>query len=321
MNRMSGKELFLKENLARAIMALSPALLFMPFVSPGAALLLGVTIALALGNPLRHVSKTLSPRFLAIAVIGLGAGMNLHNIVQAGIDGFAYTAIGIAFALGAGLILGRLFKVGAALSLLIASGTAICGGSAIAAVAATIAAKDHDITMAMAIVFILNGLALLLFPPLGHMIGLSEQQFGLWSAMAIHDTSSVVGAAASYGPQALETGTTVKLVRALWIIPLTFAVGSVWGRLTTADSEVRAKPKRPWFILGFVLMAALFTWLPDMQEAGETINSASKRLMVLTLFLIGANLTRESLAHVGKGALAQGAALWLAVSAFTLYLV
>lgn len=311
----------MKNRLACLSIAASPLLLFLPSLSPAIALLLGVILALGLGNPWRHLSKPLSRHFLALAVIGLGAGMNLNNIAQAGLDGFGYTALGIAFALGVGLLLGRLFKVGAELSLLIAAGTAICGGSAIAAVAATINARDHDITIALAVVFILNGLALLLFPMFGHMIGLDESQFGLWSAMAIHDTSSVVGATAGYGPLALETGTTVKLVRALWIIPLTFAIGLIWGRLRSSHGEAHAKPARPWFILGFLLMAALFTYLPAARETGTLINNAAQRLMVLTLFLIGANLTWDSLASVGKNALWQGVLLCLSVSVFTLWLI
>lgn len=321
MNLPSGHNKSFKNNFARALIGVSPILLFLPVVSPAIALLLGVAIALSLGNPLRHFSKALSPHFLAIAVVGLGAGMNLQNVLQAGIDGFAHTAISIAFALCAGLALGRLLKVGSSLSLLIASGTAICGGSAIAAVAATIHAKDHDITVALAVVFILNGIALMLFPPLGHSIGLTQEQFGLWAAIAIHDTSSVVGATASYGPQALETGTTVKLVRALWIIPVTFMIGLVWSRLYTATTEEKTHLKRPWFILGFLLMAGLFTWMPDWSNTAHLINQTAQRLMVLTLFLIGTNLTRESLAHVGKNALIQGILLWLFVSVFTLWLI
>jgi uncharacterized integral membrane protein (TIGR00698 family) len=296
-----------------------------PAVGGGAALLLGIIYAVAFGNPYAEKTKRLTKRLLAVSIVGLGAGMNLATVAEAGAKGIGYTAVSIAATLGAGLAIGRLLRTEREASLLLSVGTAICGGSAIAAVAPAVNAKSHNISVALGVVFLLNALALFLFPMIGHWAGLSETQFGLWAALAIHDTSSVVGAGMKYGPQALAVGTTVKLARALWIVPLVFAVQAFYrppeaAAAISADGAEGRKPPRqyPWFILGFLAMAAAVTFIPVLAAPGAQIAFAARRLLVLTLFLIGANLTPATLREVGARPLVQGVALWLLVAATTL---
>jgi uncharacterized integral membrane protein (TIGR00698 family) len=245
--------------------------------------------------------------------------MNLIVVARVGMHGIAYTVLGICSAFLIGSVLGRALKVNKNTSLLITVGTAICGGSAIAAVAPVLRAKSHEVSVALGIVFLLNACALFIFPFVGHSLALTEAQFGLWSALAIHDTSSVVGATLQYGPHALEVGTTVKLARALWIVPVTFAIGYFVSRNT--DGEGGAKPKRPWFILGFLLMAAVVTFVPALGPAGHIIETVAKRVLVLTLFLIGANLSRETLRSVGAKPFVLGILLWAVTAAGTLALI
>lgn len=289
-----------------------------PYISSAVALLLGAAIALSFGNPYVAKTKALTPRLLAWSVIGLGAGMDLAVVARVGLQGVGYTVAGISFTLLLGLFLGKTLKTEKNTSILLTVGTAICGGSAIAAVAPTIRAKDHEVTVALGTVFLLNAIGLLIFPPMGHALALSERQFGLWSALAIHDTSSVVGAAIQYGSKALETGTTVKLARALWIVPVTLIASRVYK---SDSSEPKAKPKRPWFILGFLAAAALVTWVPVLRPAGHIVETAAKRCLVLTLFLIGSNLSVSTLKAVGVKALAQAVALWVVVASVTLFAI
>jgi uncharacterized integral membrane protein (TIGR00698 family) len=230
--------------------------------------------------------------------------------------GFRYTVIGIMLTLSIGLSLGWLFRTERDTSLLITVGTAICGGSAIAAVAPAIRAKNNDVSVALATVFFLNAMALLVFPPIGHHLGLSQMQFGVWSALAIHDTSSVVGAAMQYGADALEIATTIKLTRALWIVPVTLAIGMVWNRASTVTGA--GKPKRPWFILGFLAAAALVTWIPALKPSGHIVFVCSQRLLVVTLFLIGSGLSRQALQAVGRRPIIQGFLLWVVMGTGTL---
>lgn len=284
------------------------------------ALMLGIAAALIFGNPYQGKTKKLVTPLLQIAVVGLGAGMNLNTVLRAGAQGFVYTVIGIGLTLFMGeKILRAVFKTSPATSFLITVGTAICGGSAIAAVSGAIRAKDGDISVALATVFLLNSVALLVFPPLGHWAGLTDSQFGLWCALAIHDTSSVVGASMQFGPHALEIATTVKLARALWIAPLTFAVTLGWlGRSARNDAAEAGKTKKPWFILGFLAAAALFTWVPGIEPAGALLYSISKRLLVLTLFLIGGNLTLATIKGVGAKPFLQGVSLWIIAASSSL---
>lgn len=306
------------QSLGFILIPLVGALCLWPGLPSPLALVLGVAIALLAGNPYLDKIKKITPRLMALSIVGLGFGMNLIVLVQVGFEGLGYTVAGIVTTFAIGLLLGRLLKTQRDVSLLIICGTAICGGSAIAAVSAVIRAKSHDITVALGTVFLLNALALLIFPPLGHHFALTEQQFGLWSALAIHDTSSVVGAALQYGPHAVEVATTIKLARALWIIPMALLIGFVRSRESDTAAGSGGSFKKPWFILGFVLAAALMTWVPSLQPAGHVVEMLAKRAMVLTLFLIGTGLTRSTLQAVGFKPFIQGAALWFAVSALTL---
>jgi uncharacterized integral membrane protein (TIGR00698 family) len=300
----------------RLVFLISASASLVSFVSPGIALLVGIVIALTLGNPYPLTTARFVTPLLQISVIGLGAGMNLIDVGRVGVHGFLYTVIGITLTLSIGLSLGWLFRTERDTSLLITVGTAICGGSAIAAVAPAIRAKNDDVSVALATVFFLNAVALLVFPPIGHHLGLGQMQFGVWSALAIHDTSSVVGAAMQYGAHALEIATTIKLTRALWIVPVTLAIGMVWNRGSIVKSA--GKPKRPWFILGFLVAAAVVTWIPDLKPSGHIVFVCSQRLLVVTLFLIGSGLSRQALLAVGRRPIIQGFLLWVVMGTGTL---
>ena len=277
-----------------------------PMVSAPMALTAGLVFGLVIGNPWKNSTSTWSRRLLQASVVGLGFGINLPVILQTGKDAFFYTAISISFTMLAGWLLGRLFKTPQRTSTLISFGTAICGGSAIAAMAPVIKAEGEETGVALATVFTLNSIALILFPPLGHLLGMGQQQFGLWSALAIHDTSSVVGAAAAYGGLALAIGTTVKLTRALWIMPS--ALLAAW--FTKSEGKARF----PLFIIGFIAAAAIKTALPQLEQLWHPLNSIARQSLVVTLFLIGSGLTREVLAKTGIKPLAQGTTLWIIVS-------
>lgn len=291
---------------------------FAPFVTSAMALLLGAFLGLTLGNPNLDLSKKLAQKLLMWSVVGLGAAMDLRVVGHVGLHGVVYTFIGISLTLLLGELLRRLFKGEFVISILISVGTAICGGSAIAALAPVVRAKHHDITVALATVFLLNAAALILFPWIGHQLSLSPHDFGLWSALAIHDTSSVVGATLQYGGEALQVGTSVKLARALWILPVTlFFVWRESKKVENSDHG-RAQVKIPWFIGGFILMAGLVTFIPLLQAAGTWVSFFAKRSLVVTLFLIGSNLTRASLKAVGFKPLLQGVLLWFVVATSTL---
>jgi len=277
-----------------------------PLVSAPMALTAGLVFGLAIGNPWKNTTSIWSRRLLQTSVVGLGFGMNLPVILKTGKDAFLYTAISISFTMLAGWLLGRLFKTPQRTSTLISFGTAICGGSAIAAMAPVIKAEAEETGVALATIFTLNSIALILFPPLGHLLGMGQQQFGLWSALAIHDTSSVVGAAAAYGGLALAIGTTVKLTRALWIMPS--ALLAAWF------TKSEGKASFPLFIVGFIAAAAIKTALPQFEPLWHPLNSIAKQSLVVTLFLIGSGLTREVLGKTGIKPLAQGVTLWIIVS-------
>jgi uncharacterized integral membrane protein (TIGR00698 family) len=313
------KNLFRNQSLSRYLFLALALLSLTNWINSGIGLLMGIFFALFFGNPYLDLSKQFTHRLLAWAVVGLGAGMNLAVVANVGFQGLGYTILGIATALLAGTALGRLLKTSQDTSLLITVGTAICGGSAIAAVAPVIRAKHHEISVALGIVFLLNALALFLFPTLGHYFGMNEEQFGLWSALAIHDTSSVIGATLQYGPHALEVGTTVKLARALWIVPIAFAIGFFRSRKQSAsEGSGGAAGKKPWFILGFLIAAALVTWIPDLQSFGHQVEAIAKHLFVLTLFLIGSNLTPAALKSVGVKPFIQGTLLWALIATTSL---
>lgn len=297
-----------------AFVALS-VLALTPWATAPIALVVGIAFALLFTNPFPAQTKTAQTYLLQGSVVGLGAAMNLETVLKVGASGALQTALGLTLTLGFAFALTKLLKTEATTSLLIGVGTAICGGSAIAAVAPAVGAKSEQTSVALAVVFLLNGVALLIFPPIGHAVGLTEDQFGLWAALAIHDTSSVVGASMQYGERALEVGTTVKLARALWIIPLTLVLARVWKHEQKAGG---AKPKRPWFILGFVAMAGLVTWVPALQPLGKPVAAVARQVLVLTLFLVGAGVSREALRTVGVRPIVLGVTLWLVVGAVTL---
>jgi uncharacterized integral membrane protein (TIGR00698 family) len=314
-----------KSLMVKPLIALLAVLCLVPDLPPlgwhalptWGALLAGVAVTLVLGNPWTARTKSLTPQLLAVSVMGLGAAMNLRTVAVVGLQGFGYTLVGIGATLAMGALLGRVLAVRRATGTLVSVGTAICGGSAIAAAAPVIGADDEETSAALGIVFLLNATALLLFPAIGHHFGLTQHAFGLWAALAIHDTSSVVGAAATYGPEALVVATTTKLVRALWIVPVTLGLGALVAR-PAAGSTGRPKAKRPWFILGFLAAAALVSFLPALQPAGKLVASLAQRLLVLTLFLLGLGLSRAALARVGARPFFMGFVLWLLVASGTL---
>ena len=305
-------------SLAHILLPLAGILSLLPQVPSAVGLLLGMALALSIGNPYLQQTRSWTHRLLALSVVGLGAGMDLHVVGKVGLQGIGYTLVGISLSLTLGLWLAKRLHIAGNTGLLIAVGTAICGGSAIAAVAPAVGAKPHEVTVSLGTVFLLNAAALILFPLIGHHFALSQQQFGLWSALAIHDTSSVVGATLHYGPDALRIGTTVKLARALWIVPVAFAIGLIHSKKGGAVSDERPATKRPWFILGFLAMAALVTWIPSLQGVGHYVEGGAKRALVLTLFLIGSNLTRATIRSVGIKPLVQGSVLWMVVASATL---
>jgi uncharacterized integral membrane protein (TIGR00698 family) len=282
-------------------------------ISPPVALLAGIVYGLALVHPFHLDSKRLARFLLQASVVGLGFGMNLHEVLQAGRSGFVYTAVSITAAMLLGLGFGYLLRVGKKSSFLISAGTAICGGSAIAAVGPIAEASEEEMAVSLGTVFILNSVALLLFPFIGFALHMTQTQFGLWSALAIHDTSSVVGATAKFGPTALVVGTTVKLARALWIVPLCF--------VTAIGLKSRARIQWPWFILIFCLAALLNTLLPAYSATFNVLNHVGRLGLTVTLFLIGTGLNKETLKRVGLRPLLQGLALWIIVGASTLMLI
>lgn len=267
------------------------------------ALGIGFAIALAAGNPFHAVAALWSQRLLNASVVGLGFGLSLGEVVRVGASSFGITLASLLFALGAGWLLARVLRIDRELGLLISCGTGICGGSAIAAVAPAIGARPENTAVALAAVFTLNAVALLVFPPLGVAIGLSPDEFGAWAALAIHDTSSVVGACAAFGGTALAVGTTMKLVRALWILPL--AAGIALAKRSGS------RPAVPWFIAGFVGAAAIAGFFPGWADTWGTIHTAARHVLAATLFLIGLGLTRETLEKVGARPLAMAVVLWL----------
>jgi uncharacterized integral membrane protein (TIGR00698 family) len=301
------------------VLALGLALTNVPRVGSASALLAGVMLALIAGNAIPSSVRALSQKILPLAVVGLGAEMNLAAVIRTGIQGMGYTAVSLAFVMLAGLALSRVLKVERGSGFLISVGTAVCGGSAIAAVAPVIRAREHQVSVALGTVFLLNALALVVFPPIGHLTRLGQDAFGIWAALAIHDTSSVVGAGLAYGERALQVATTIKLARALWIVPLTLFAGLVAARRADGSNDKSAVAvKKPWFILGFLAMAALVTWVPALRIPGHFTALAARRAMVLSLFLIGTGLSRQALRSAGIRPLVQGLLLWLTVSALAL---
>jgi uncharacterized integral membrane protein (TIGR00698 family) len=283
------------------------------FISPPFALLGGLIFGLTTQHPYPDESKRLAKFLLQASVVALGFGMDLHEVLHAGRSGFLYTAGSISLAMLIGTGLGYLFSVGKKAAFLISAGTAICGGSAIAAVGPIVDASEEEMAVSLGAVFILNSVALFLFPVIGYALHLTQPQFGLWAALAIHDTSSVVGATAKYGATALAIGTTIKLARALWIVPLSF--------VTAITLKSKARIQWPWFILLFCLAALMNSWLPAFHAAFGVLNHLGKIGLTVTLFLIGTGLNKETIRLVGARPLLQGLVLWIVVGAGSLTLI
>ena len=278
--------------------------------NPAVGLALGLAIALTVGNPAQKETSAASKKLLQLSVILLGFGMRFDAVLKVGFASLWVTLISISATLAIGSALGKVFGIERRLAVLLSSGTAICGGSAIAAMAPAISASSVETGVAMAVIFLLNGIALFLFPPLGHLIGLTQEQFGFWAALAIHDTSSVVGAASIYGAAALAIGATVKLTRALWILPVSY----LGARL--AKSE--AKAKFQWFLLGFLLAALVRSLAPQFGALWDAGALAGKHMMTGTLFLIGGGLGRAELKKIGAKPLVMAAVLWAVISCLSL---
>ena len=282
---------------------------FASWVTPPVALFLGLVFALLCGQAYPKFNKKVSKKLLQYSVVGLGFGMNLHASLASGKEGMMFTIISVVGTMVIGIFIGRkLLKMNRDTSYLISSGTAICGGSAIAAVGPVIKAKDSDMSVALATIFILNAIALFIFPVFGQWLGLSQQEFGTWAAIAIHDTSSVVGAGAAYGEEALQVATTIKLTRALWIIPLALATSFIFK----GDGK---KVSIPWFILWFIVAILLNTYVLDaVPEVGKAIAGLARKGLIITMFFIGASLSTDVLKSVGVKPLVQGVLLWLVIS-------
>ena len=282
---------------------------FGSWVTPPVALFLGLAFALVFGQPFPGFNKKMSKKLLQYSVVGLGFGMNIEASLASGKEGMLFTIVSVFGTLLIGWLIGRkMLKVDRNTSYLISSGTAICGGSAIAAVGPVIKAKDSEMSVALGTVFILNAIALFLFPAIGKLLGLDEQQFGTWAAIAIHDTSSVVGAGAAYGEEALKVATTIKLTRALWIIPLALGTSLIFK---SQDRKITI----PWFILYFVIAIILNTFvLGSIPAFGAAVSGFARKCLTLTMFFIGASLSTDVLRAVGIKPLIQGILLWIVIS-------
>ncbi len=282
-------------------------------ISPPVALAAGLLYGFSFVHPLHLEAKQLSKLLLQASVVGLGFGMDLHQVISAGRSGFVYTAASITLALLLGWGLGRLLRIKRGISFLISAGTAICGGSAIAAIAPIANASEEEIGVSLGTVFVLNSVALLTFPAIGTFLHMTQTQFGLWSALAIHDTSSVVGATAKFGAVALAVGTTVKLARALWIVPLSIG--------TAMAKRSKARIQWPWFILFFCLAAVANTYIHALQPAYPVLKHLGVIGLTVTLYLIGTGLSMRTLREVGVRPFLQGVLLWIFVGLGSLSLI
>ena len=296
------------------IFVLAVVLCLSPLISPPIALLMGLIIAQFIGHPYLHLNHKATHILLQVSVVGLGFGMNVTSALKAGKEGILFTIVSIIGTLVIGFFMGKFLKIEKKTSYLISAGTAICGGSAIAAISPVIKAGEKQISVALGTIFILNSAALFLFPFIGHQLNLSQSQFGMWCAIAIHDTSSVVGAASKYGPQALEIATTVKLARALWIIPVAFLSTFIF-------KNKNSKIKIPYFIGLFVLAMIANTYIPFVQQYNHYLTNIAKAGLTLTLFLIGCGLNRKTISSVGFKPLIQGVILWMIISTAALWAV
>lgn len=326
-------------NLAKAIFLIGLAICLVPLTPPWAALILGIAIALALGNPFPKESKNVSKVLLQVCVVLLGFSMDLNTVLKAGSQGILFALASIIGVFLLGWALQRALKLRPVAGLLVSTGTAICGGSAIAAMSTVTDADQEDVSVAVGTVFILNAIALLIFPPLGHYFGLTQAQFGTWAGIAIHDVASVVGAGKAYGPEALDIGTAVKLSRVLYLIPITL-VAAWWiknqgqrDRGTEGQgaegngngpSSLVPRPSNtpfPYFILGFIAASIVRTYTPAIADFAPNIKMVASVGLAVALFLIGTGITRKTLKAVGVRPLIQGVALWVFISVSSFFVV
>lgn len=298
--------------ISKYIFFVLAALSLMPFVSPPLALLAGIVFVNFIGSP-HEKTGSFTKKILQYSIIGLGFGINYREAVSAGSTGFIFTVSTIAVVMALGILLGKIFRIDKNISKLISVGTAICGGSAIAAVSPILKANNQQNSVALGTVFILNAVALFTFPAIGHLLHLSQTQFGIWSAIAIHDTSSVVGAASRFGQEALNVATTVKLARALWIIP----VALLFSLFTKSEGKI----KIPYFIGGFVVAILLNSFIPFVGEFAPYVSDFSRAMLKVALFLIGTGLSFKTFKIIGFKPLIAGVILWFFISAVSLWAV
>jgi uncharacterized integral membrane protein (TIGR00698 family) len=293
--------------LNRVVFIVFLLLCLTPFVDPPLALFTGFVYAQLFNHPFKSYNHKATNWLLKISVVGLGFGMNVHHAVQAGKEGIILTVFSIVSTFLVAWLIGKWLKVDSKISYLMATGTAICGGSAIAAVAPIIKADEKQMSVSLGTVFILNSVALFIFPVIGYLLNMTQHQFGLWSAIAIHDTSSVVGAAAKYGQEALQVATTVKLERALWIIPVSIITAVIY-------KSSNQKIKIPYFIGFFILAMVMSTYLSDFRPVYDVVVIAARKGLTVTLFLIGSGLSLNSIKSVGFKPLLQAIMIWIFIS-------
>lgn len=318
------------QSIARPLYWILLVLMLFPFkalfdvevINPPTALFVGLMFAIVFGIPFPKFNKKLSKYLLQASVVGLGFGMNLQKSLQSGADGMLFTIVSVVGVMVVGILLGRWMKIDEKASYLISSGTAICGGSAIAAVGGVMKANEKSMAVSLGVIFILNAVALFIFPPLGRLFDMSQAQFGTWAAIAIHDTSSVVGAGAAYGPEACELATLIKCTRALWIIPLAFF--TIWYFRKDKQGEGKAKVSIPWFILLFVVAMIINTYTPEsmigyMRPVYDMIVKIAKQCLVAVLFAIGSSLSLKVIREVGAKPLIQAIVLWIVIGVSSLF--
>ncbi len=296
-------KLSLSQTQTNIIYGVVIVLCFLPFISPAIALIIGLALS---AFRIKNVNITKHTSFaLQASIVLMGFGMNMTQVISASKTGFIHTAISVVLVMGLGFLLAKLMKIESKMGTLISAGTAICGGSAIAAVASVLNPKSYQISFSLMVVFVLNAVALIIFPMIGHYFNMSQEMFGNWAAIAIHDTSSVVGAGATYGPKALEVATTIKLIRALWIIPLTISIALL------QKNKSGNKIKIPWFIGLFILSIIIAYLLPSGQPVFDQLNWLGKKGMVVAIFLIGANISLSEVSNAGLKSFIYGILLWL----------
>lgn len=283
-------------------------------VAPWLALLLGIIYALIFECPYPKFNKKTSKYLLQASVVGLGFGMNLTESLKSGSEGMMFTIVSVFGVMILGVLLGYWLKINRKTAYLISSGTAICGGSAIAAVGPVLKADDHEMAVSLGVVFVLNAIALFIFPPIGHYFDMSQTQFGTWAAIAIHDTSSVVGAGDAYGSEALKIATLIKLTRALWIIPLALMTMMIFR-------DKNSKISIPWFIFLFILAMIVNTYMPLPEWLTSSLTYLAKKGLVLTLFLIGAGLSVSMIKKVGVKPFVLAVLLWIIIGVSSFFVV